>query len=174
MATRKNKKKKPDVDIPREISRIATDYLKDWTNREIQRIQVSNRNPICIPVKDGFKIGTYKITLHKNHTCDLHDFNSEYIHRFDNKVSAILYAVYTIKHKFHLADRILQWDNEINKNYTSSIFLRRTIAKGLASKDYFKVDMARARLELAEYKLQIARDNLLKMCKTAKYYKVWE
>lgn len=116
----------------------------------------------------------YKLRVHKNRTCDVLDPNGEFVHTFDNKIGAIIYAIYSIKRRYHTADEVLMWDREINKKYIDTVFLRRAIERGRQRKDYFLVDLSQARLELAETKLAQARDKLLKMCKTAKYTKIWE
>jgi hypothetical protein len=52
--------------------------------------------------------------------------------------------------------------------------LRNIIEKARQRKDYVTVDTRMPRLEVAETKLTLARDKILKMHKTAKYYKIWE
>jgi hypothetical protein len=102
------------------------------------------------------------------------DHNREFVHRFETKISAILYTIYTIKNKYYQADELLFWDREINKNYTDMLALRNTIEKARQRGDYVTVDTRMPRLEVAENRLTLARDKILKMHKTAKYYKIWE
>lgn len=52
--------------------------------------------------------------------------------------------------------------------------LRNSIEKAKQRKDYITVDTRISRLEVAESLLNLARDRILKMHKTAKYYKIWE
>jgi hypothetical protein len=52
--------------------------------------------------------------------------------------------------------------------------LRNTIEKARQRRDYATVDTRLPRLEVAENRLTLARDKILKMHKTAKYYKIWE
>lgn len=170
--TRKKYAKKPSVVIPQEITSIATDYLKQWTSKELTRIQ--SKEVLCVPSRTGYKIGLYQLILNPNKSCDVLNHNQEFVHRFENKISAILYTIYTIKHKYWVADEILHWDQEINKNYTDTVALRRTIEEAKRRKDYFSVDIRLARLEIAETKLNRARDKILKIHKTGKYNKVWE
>jgi hypothetical protein len=158
----------------RAVSNAASDYIKQWTTRELGKIQTKEISPVCIPIKNGYKIGLYQLTLNSNRTCDLWDHNKEFIHRFENKISAILYTIYSIKKKFWSANEILIWDEEINKNYTDMVSLRNTIEKAQKRKDYVTVDTRMPRLEIAETRLNFARDKISKIHKTAKYYKIWE
>ena len=100
--------------------------------------------------------------------------NNEFVQRFENKVSAILYVIYTIKKQYWSADEILVWDKEINKCYTDMLNLRRIIEGARQRKDYVTVDTRLTRLEMAETRLTFARDKISKIHKTAKYYKIWE
>jgi hypothetical protein len=52
--------------------------------------------------------------------------------------------------------------------------LRNTIEKARQRGDYVTVDTRMPRLEIAETRLNLARDKISKLHKTAKYYKIWE
>ena len=169
----KRKSANPATHEIRAVSNAATDYIKQWTTRELGKIQQES-NPVCIPVKNGYRIGLYHLTVQANKTCDVLDHNKDFVHRFENKVSAILFTIYTIKQKYYNADQILLWDSEINKSYTDMLSLRNTIEKARQRGDYVTVDTRMPRLEIAESRLNLARDKISKIHKTAKYYKIWE
>jgi hypothetical protein len=170
--TRKKYAKPPRRDIPQEVTQAA-DYIKQWTTRELGKIQHTESSPVCVPVKNGYKIGLYTLTVYPNKTCDVYDPNGEFIHRFETKISAILYTIYTIKKKYWIADDLLNLSTEINKNYTDMLSLRSSIDQATHRKDYVAVDIRQNRLEIAEFQLKLARDKILKIHKTAKYNKVW-
>ena len=171
--TRKKYAKPANHEI-RAVSNAATDYIKQWTTRELGKIQLGASSPICVPVKNGYKIGLYQLTVHPNKTCDVHNHNGDFVHRFEGKISAILYAIYTIKRKYYAADEILACDREINKCYTDMLSLRHAVEEARKRKDYVTVDTRLPRLEMAETRLNLARDKISKIHKTAKYNKVWE
>jgi len=158
----------------RAVSNAATDYIKQWTERELGKIRQEQTSPVCIPVKNGYRIGLYHLTINPNKTCDVLNPNREFVHRFEGKISAILYTIYTIKNKLYNAEEIIQCDQEINKCYTDMISLRNAIEKARQRKDYVTVDTRMPRLEIAETRLNLARDKISKLHKTAKYYKIWE
>jgi hypothetical protein len=171
--TRKKFAKPANKEI-QEVSNAATEYIKQWTNRELGKLQQEQTSPLCIPIKNGYRIGLYRLTVYPNKTCDVYNHNGDLVHRFETKISAILYTIYTIKKQYWTADEILTWDREINKCYTDMVNLRRVIEGARQRKDYITVDTRLPRLEIAETRLNRARDKISKLHKTAKYYKIWE
>jgi hypothetical protein len=170
-------RKKSAKPIPAEIAvqlDSVTDYIKQWTDRELEKIKTSNNTPVCIPVKGGYRLGNYRIQVSVNKTSELYDQNRELVHTFDDKISAVLYAIYTIKMNYKTADEIMLWDKEINKNYTDFVNLKRTIDRARKSQDYEIVDIRTARLEIAQANLEFARDKLSLLHRRAKFNKVWE
>jgi hypothetical protein len=170
-------RKKFDNQVPKNVAQElnqVTDYIKRWTNRELGKIQEQSSTPICVPTSTGYRIGLYKLHVHPNKTCDVFDHNGEFVHRFESKISAILFTIYTIKRRYAAADEILACNKEINKCYTDMLNLRRTVEYARQRKDYVTVDTRLPRLEIAETRLNLARDKISKLHKTAKYYKVWE
>jgi hypothetical protein len=175
MAQSHTQKKSNKVAPPvvRQVTDVATNYITHWTRKELGRIQQES-SPICIPIKGGYKIGLYTLKTYTNKTCQVYDHNGEQVHLFENKISAVLYTIYTIKKRYWLADEILALDREINKNYVDMLALRRSTEKARERKDYNKVDINLSRLDIVETKLTLARDKISKIHKSAKYNKVWE
>lgn len=157
----------------REITDLVTDYVKFWTSRELGKLQ-RDRTPICSTTGTGYKIGNYNLIVNKNKTCEVRDHYDEYIHLFESKVSAVLYAIYTIKNRIASAEEILRIDQEINKHYVDVQAMSRSQERARAKKDYETVDIRQARLELAQQNLEEARNKISKIHRHAKYYKVWE
>jgi hypothetical protein len=162
--------------IPPEVTQVidaATDYIKQWTDREIERLGATSSTPICIPTKNGYRIGSYRLQILPNKSCELYNSYRELQCVFTAKLSAVLYTIYLIKQRFNDADEILLWDQAINKHYTDVLTLRRSIAKARKLQEYDVVDIRSARLEIAESELEIARDRISKLYNHAKYIKVW-
>jgi len=171
------KKKATPKNPPDQVTQLtnqATDYIKQWTRRELGKLQEDQDTSICIPTKTGYKIGLYNLRVYPNKTCELFDRNEELVHVFENKISAILYTIYTIKRKYWLADDILAHDTEINKHYTDMLTLRRSIERARINKDYVSLDSRQNRLEIAEHELATARAKIAQIHRTAKLNKVWE
>jgi len=157
-----------------QLTNQATDYIKQWTQRELGKLQENQDTSICIPTNTGYKIGLYNLRVYPNKTCELFDRNGELVHVFENKISAILYTIYSIKKRYWLADNILRIDTEINKHYTDMLALRRGIVHATLEKDYVALDSRQNRLEIAERELGLARAKIAQIHRTAKLNKVWD
>ena len=160
--------------VPRDVTKAAADHIAHWTHCELDKLQRIKSSPICIETKQGYKIGMYSLRVFRNKTCDVYDHTKEYIHTFENKVSAVLYTILTIKRRYNEAYEIIQLDTEINKNYTDVLFFRRSINRALQKRDFATVDVKVARLEVAENKLIIAREQVAKRHNHAKWHKIWQ
>ena len=170
-STRKKSAKQFNPRVTQELGAV-TDYIKRWTNRELSKLQTEH-TPVCIPTSTGYRIGLYHLVVNPNKTCDVSDHNQGFIHRFDTKVSAVLYAIYHIKKRYWISDEILALDRVINKNYTDLLALRRSQEQARQQKDYITVDIRQARIDIAEADLALARDKIARIHLTAKLNKVW-
>ncbi len=164
----------PDVqqELNQEISK-ATDKIKLWTRHRLSAYQ-NQKNPVCIQIPNGYKIGLYRLHIYPNKVCEVYDRNDVMVHAFEGKISAILYTIYTIKCKIEIANEIITLDDEINRNYNDMILLRRGIAQAVKQKDYFLVDAKQARLDIVEKRLQLARNKMAKIHSLAKSTKIWQ
>jgi hypothetical protein len=177
MAKSRTRKKSNKDNMPKEVSNFVdqvADYLRYWTTQQLGKMEINHDTSICIPTKNGYRIGRYKLENHANKTCDVINPQGELVHRFESKVSAVLYTIYTIKQKYNTADKIVALDKEINKNYTDSLALRRGIDRARKQKDYTSVDIKTARLNEAEKNLALARRNIASVHRVAKFAKVWQ
>jgi hypothetical protein len=173
--TRKKFAKKTKQITPvQQISAAATSYIKHWTQKELSRLQENRDTSVCIPTKDGYKIGLYTLKVYPNKICDVYNRNNELVHTFESKVSAVLYTIYTIKHQYYSADEILRLDAVINKNYTDMLTLRRGIEFARKQQDFFALDVRQTKLEIAEAELTHAREKMAKLHRHAKFAKVWQ
>lgn len=168
------KKPKPASQDPLDIiSTATTQYIKQWTERELGKLQDQRDASVCIPTKTGYRIGLYTLKVNPNRTCELRNHYHELIHVFENRVSAILYTIYTIKHRYWAADEIIRLDREINKLYTDVINYRRVIDHARQNRNYDTVDSRQNRLEIAEQLLSVAREKVADIHQRAKVDKVW-
>lgn len=177
MAKSSTRKKSNKDQLPPEVVLIAdlfTDYVKYWTNNELGKLHTARDASVCIPVADGYRIGLFRLRVHQNKTCTVYDRNNEIVHTFESKISGVLYTIYTIKHRYKIADKLLELDKEINKNYMDLLTLKRGISRALKVKDYDSVDIRRARVDIAEQQLKRAKYQLSAMHLNAKYNKVWQ
>ena len=151
----------------------ATRQIKNWTKSEITHLHKVNRTPVCVPTSDGYRIGLYKINCQDNRY-RLYDADQQFIHEFDSKASAVLYAIYVIKNNVQKATEILDLDQDINKNYMDVVMLSRKIAGLQRQADWIGAEIREYRLEIAERRLESLRDEISKIHRSAKYNKIWD
>lgn len=158
-------------EFKKEIA-LATNKIKSWTRHQLGAYQDA-KQPVCIPINNGYKIGLYRLHVQSSKVCDVYGCNDELVHSFNDTVSAILYTIYTIKQRIDIAMEILTLDAEINRNYNDMLLLKHAISFANKQKDYFTVDSRQARLDIVEQRLQLARNRLMQIHDRAKRLKVW-
>jgi len=171
------KSTKPQISAIPKITEVdaaqATRQIKNWTRQEITHLHQVDRTPICMPTSDGYRIGLYKLTC-TDHRYRLYDADQMFIHEFDSKASAVLYAIHLIKDNIHKATEILDLDQDINKNYMDVLMLRRKIAGLQRQSDWISAEIREYRLEIAQRRLEALRDKISKIHRSAKYNKIWD
>ena len=175
MAKSRTKRKSAKDNMPAEVSKFvdgAADYIQHWTRTELHRIQ--SQLPICVHIKSGYLVGPYTLKITQGKKCEVYNKSQELIHTFEDKRSAVLYAIYSIKRRYKTADNILNLDTEINKNYADIQAWNNHIAKARKRQDYDTADIRQARLEIAEKTLEYTRSEISKIHLTAKYTKIWD
>ena len=151
----------------------ATRQIKNWTTQEITHLHRVDRTPVCVPTSDGYRIGLYKLNCQDNRY-RLYDANQTFVHEFDSKASAVLYAIFSIKNNVVKAAEILDLDQDINKNYMDMVMLSRRIAGLQRQNDWMGAEIREYRLEIAERRLEALRDKISKIHRSAKYNKIWD
>ena len=74
---KKSVKSKPALSpVKLQVIGQATDKIKKWTRHEISRLQHDQQTAICVPVKDGYRVGLYALRVYNNKTCDVRDYNN--------------------------------------------------------------------------------------------------
>jgi hypothetical protein len=167
-STRKKSGKSQVSSELKQLTDLATNYIKDWTERELGR-----HSSACIAIKNGYRIGLYKILSNNVKMWDVLNGHGEVVHTFDSKVSAILYTLYTIKGRYATADRLRHLDLELNKHYMDIMSTRNVMEKCRKNKDFEAYDIRRSRLDLSEKLFEIVKNDIAEMHRIAKFNKVW-
>lgn len=153
----------------------TTQFLKAWTDRELQDLVLNQKIPVCLPIGDrGFLIGRYRMHLIGKHTWRVTDNNQEFVHDFSRKLSAVFYCLTTQLNKLNLARSILLADTAVGKLELDQDYYMYSIKNYTKKQDFFRVDLAKLRYIQAQYELQYANQELEKTINTAKYLKVQE
>jgi hypothetical protein len=151
----------------------ATRQIKNWTTQEITHLHKVDRTPVCVPTSDGYRIGLYKLNCQDNRY-RLYDASQIFVHEFDSKASAVLYAIFSIKNNVIKAAEILDLDQDINKNYMDVVMLSRRITGLQRQNDWTGAEIREYRLEIAQRRLEALRDKISKIHRSAKYNKIWD
>jgi len=171
------KTSKPKTPATSKITEIdaeqATRQIKNWARQEITHLHQVDRTPVCVPTSDGYRIGLYKLNCQDNRY-RLHGADQIFIHEFDSKASAVLYAIFSIKNNITKAAEILDLDQDINKNYMDVVMLSRRITGLQRQSDWIGAEIREYRLEIAERRLEALRDKISKIHRSAKYNKIWD
>lgn len=158
-----------------QAARATTEYLKEWTDRELQHLVLEQKIPVCLPIGDrGFLIGRYQMRPIGNHTWRVLDNNQEFVHDFSRKLSAVFYCLTTQLNKLNLAREILTADTSVGKLELDQDYYMYSIKNYTKKQDFFRVDLAKLRYIQAQHDLRFANQELEKTINTAKYLKVQE
>lgn len=153
----------------------TTQFLKAWTDRELQDLVLNQKIPVCLPIGDrGFLIGRYRMYPVGKHTWRVLDNNHEFVHDFSRKLSAVFYCLTTQLNKLNLAREILTADTAVGKLELDQDYYMYSIKNYTKKQDFFRVDLAKLRYIQAEHELRFANQELEKTINTAKYLKVQE
>ena len=158
-----------------QAARATTEYLKEWTDRELQDLVLNQKIPVCLPIGDrGFLIGRYRMYPVGKHTWRVLDNNQEFVHDFSRKLSAVFYCLTTQLNKLNLARSILTADTAVGKLELDQDYYMYSIKNYAKKQDFFRVDLAKLRYIQAQHELVFANQELEKTINTAKYLKVQE
>jgi hypothetical protein len=182
-ASRTKKKHKPKAYeklgfTPAQIEQAAeatTQFLKAWTDRELQDLVLNQKLPVCLPIGNhGLLVGRYKMMPQGKDCWRVLDNNGEKVHDFSRKLSAVFYCLTTQINKLNLAREILTADTTVGRLELDQDYYTHTLKTSLKKQDYFKADLAKLRYIQAEHELKFAIRELEKTINTAKYLKVQE
>ena len=158
-----------------QAAKVTTEYLKEWTDRELRHLVVDQKLPVCLPLgAHGFLIGRYQMRPEGKHTWRVLDNNQDFVHDFSRKLSAVFYCLTTQLNKLNLAREILIADNIVGKLEMDQDHYMHSIKSYTKKQDFFRVDLARMRFIQADLQLKFAVGELEKTINTAKYLKVQE
>lgn len=153
--------------------KITTDYLKNWTTKEIKRLALQENVPVFLPIGNhGYFIGRFRLNLLEANCYEVLDHNNELIHQFCRKQSAIFYCIARQANKSQIADKLLKIDVNVGKLESDRKYYEIARIKSSKKKDYFKVDLLTARSFDTELKLNEAIQELEKTINIAKYLQV--
>jgi len=160
-------------DQAEQIISYTTDYISRWTQRELSKIRINNL-PACWPLAGGgYIIGRDRIVPEQGCWRRYNQFN-EGSHIFAEKQAAIFYSLLNQVGYGTTADSLLKYDGEVRRLENNLVHYEYSLENAIKNKDCFKIGVYGARFDDARIFLNVAREQLQKIIKSAKYLKVWD
>lgn len=158
-----------------QAAKATTEYLKNWTKKELNNLTIKQNVPVCLPLGDrGFLVGRFRIEEINQHCWRVLDINGDTVCDFGRKLSAVFYCLTTQLQHYNLAYDLLKIDHLVSKLEQDKEFYTRSVECNEKKQDYFRADVARIRCIDVEYQLKPALEELQKTINRAKYLKVQE
>lgn len=155
------------------VENLLHSYLNWWTKQEIQNI-VRNGNLVILPLPDqGIQIAHYFITR-TNNAWKIASSRSNKTFTFTDKLGAIFYCLFEYKKLYVRSAELLNQSTLLSKLENDEKIYRHKYNMACSKRDGFGQDLWQARLSNTMPQLNLARDQLQKMIKQAKYIKIWD
>jgi hypothetical protein len=155
------------------VENLFNFYLTWWSKQEIHSL-VKNNSLVILPLdNNGLQIAYYTV-FQRNNSWHVTSARNDKQFIFTDRMSAIFYCLFEYKKLYNRSAEILYQDNQLRKLENDEKFYRHKYSMALNKHDQFKQDLWESRLSEAVPKLNLARDQLQKMIKRAKYIKIWD
>lgn len=155
------------------VENLLNYYLTWWTKQEIQNL-VQQGNLIIIPLENnGLQVAHFTI-LANNKSWTVKNSRSTTQFTFTEKLCALFYCLYEHKKMYKSSSELFLQDRLLSKLENDELFYRHKYTIALKKQDSFKQDLWAARLSSTTPCVNLAREQLQKMIKRAKYIKIWD
>jgi hypothetical protein len=155
------------------VENLLTYYLDWWSKQEIHNL-VKQNNLVILPLENnGIQISHHSITAH-NSSWRVRSNRHDRILMFTEKLSAIFYCLFEHKKLYQRSAEIYYQDRLLGKLENDEQLYRHKYIMAQRKQDQFDQDLWEARLSDTVPRLNLAREQLQKMIKRAKYIKIWD
>jgi hypothetical protein len=155
------------------VENLLNYYLTWWTKQEIQNL-VKQGDLVILPLEnDGLQVAHFKI-LPDHKIWKVVNAKSSRELCFNEKLCALFYCLYEHKKMYRSSAELLLQDTLLGKLENDEQFYRHKYTIALKKQDRFKQDLWEARLSYTTPHVNLAREQLQKMIKRAKYIKIWD
>lgn len=142
---------------------FSTQYLKNWTNRELKKYV---NEPVVIPIGNyGFFLGPFCIRGQSKNCWTVEQLDGKHIHDFVSKSNAMLYCIKSMRNKSDY-NNVLELDRQLGKLDNDIAFYKYTIDN---TKNDFKNTVALNRYIDASLQRRTVLNILKKTLISAKY-----
>jgi hypothetical protein len=171
---KKHKSTESDVRDLEIAADLAVAYIKHWAREEATAALITNRDPLIIPMGNGYRVGRFSVAHLSNETWQVQNRVGEVVSAFLWKSAAVAYCMLEHLGRFQQAREILILDNRMLKLSTDLAFYKKSIENSARKKDVVKTEFVWNRYLQAQAQFNSAKNNLEKSLKSTKYLKVWD
>lgn len=166
--------KKEYIAHAKTVIEATARYLGEWTEHQVQNLAITKHTPYIWPLGDnGYAIGHRRV-MFKQGQWQLQNTYQEILHIFDQKLSAVFYALCDQKGYYQLAQSIMGFDNKVLKLKNDIVYYESSLNRAIKNKKFENAEIWRSRLNNAQLQLKSANIQLQKSLTSAKYIKYWE
>ena len=151
----------------------AVTYIDHWARKELLALASSDvDSPLCIPIsKTDYLVGKFTVKQIKDlWTVTNVNNNTEIV--FSSKAAAVIYSLCEHKEQHKLAKEILKYNTDIIKLSDDLLIYLHHKKSAKIKHDTWRIDHFYIMEHSARYKLQDARNQLEKILRLAKYFKI--
>ncbi len=155
------------------VENLFNYYLTWWTKQEIHNL-VKQGSLVIIPLENhSLQVSHFRISPYKK-IWQVSSSRSSVTLDFNEKLSALFYCLYEHKKMYRSSAELLLQDNLLGKLENDEQFYKHKYTIAQKKQDGFKQELWEARLSSTTPHVNLAREQLQKMIKRAKYIKIWD
>lgn len=166
--------KKAKYFTKRKVDEAANGFIeivKEFAYPELYKLLTNSKEPLIYQVsKTEYVLGRYIITKER-HFWRVHTYLGDIQGEFHSKVSAIVYTFLLMRNNLTLSQKIVEEDNRVLKNKWEMDFYQSKLRES-GSESEFKRELYAAKYSNGKVKYTIAKEELEKTLKMAKYLKL--
>lgn len=148
------------------------DVLREFTYQELYEILTKSKDPLIYAVNENeYALGRY-IVVKENEAWTVYTYLGDVEHRFQDKVSALLYSLLLMKNHLNLARRLVNADTHVFADRNELTLYTVKLHNANREKNSFKEELYAAKLSNARHKYAASKEELEETLKTAKYLKL--
>lgn len=147
-------------------------HVRDFTYTELYDILKNSKDPLIYAVNENeYALGRY-IVIRQNSLWNVMTHLGDVDHVFQGKAPALIYAIMLMQNNLNLARKIANADHAIITSKTELEMYKEKLRLASKSEDLFKQELYAAKLSVGRFKYALAKEDLEKTLRTAKYMKL--
>lgn len=159
----------------RKVDEIADGFIeivRNFTYAELYELLKKSKEPLVYEVsKTEYALGRYIISK-EDHLWNTYNHMGDLQASLQSRTSAIVYAYLLMKNNLVLAKKLVEEDTRVLRGRWEMDFYKAKLTNRCEGNDNFKRELYAAKYSDGKIKYTIAKEELEKTLKTAKYLKL--